>query len=340
MLWWELEVRDASSSWRSLRRRRATAAPMDAHGRVDSARRSTFQNALEQSEQQFRAAAGIGYESRALNLFYGLSQAGRAIAAITPELTGEDWKLKGHGIQADPDRASGSWETLISRPDQRRGASFTTLSAVLKSAATESVPLGELWPLIPESTIFGPPIESITYPALLVEQQQTMNIKAAGRATLTVTVPETLSAVAVERRPSLHEWLARYPDLKGWTPAGEGTGLQQAWPPRHGQLTLYRDMKPGEDSSPAGLSARFVRYRGHDMVFPRLRDEQGARHPLMIWWAVLHGLSMLTRYAPDQWEQAIDVDSESMATRLENLMDVALDAVPDLVDEVIAAWRR
>lgn len=41
--------------------------------------------ALEQSEQLLRGAADLGFASRPLNLFYGLSQAGRAIsAAWTP----------------------------------------------------------------------------------------------------------------------------------------------------------------------------------------------------------------------------------------------------------------
>jgi hypothetical protein len=41
-------------------------------------RRLIFAAALEQAEQQFLAAAAIGVQSRPLNLFYGLSQAGRA----------------------------------------------------------------------------------------------------------------------------------------------------------------------------------------------------------------------------------------------------------------------
>jgi hypothetical protein len=42
-------------------------------------RRTCF--ALEQAEQMFRAAAGVGPATRPLLVFYGLSQAGRAIAA-------------------------------------------------------------------------------------------------------------------------------------------------------------------------------------------------------------------------------------------------------------------
>ena len=63
-------------------------------------RRLLFSAALEQSEQQFLAARAVGVQSRPLNLLYGLSQAGRAVAAaLTPEA--DDYQLKGHGISVE-----------------------------------------------------------------------------------------------------------------------------------------------------------------------------------------------------------------------------------------------
>lgn len=46
-------------------------------------------------------------------------------------------------------------------------------------------------------------------------------------------------------------------------------------------------------------------------------------------------LSMLTRYQPAQWTALIDVNRSERATALEFVLDVALAAVPDLVDEAI-----
>jgi nitroreductase len=43
------------------------------------ARRTTFQSALEQCEQFLDAASATGYATRPVQLFYALSQAGRAI---------------------------------------------------------------------------------------------------------------------------------------------------------------------------------------------------------------------------------------------------------------------
>ena len=49
----------------------------------------------------FRAAATVGVATRPLQVFYGLSQAGRAIAAAASGLTGDEWELAGHGIRCD-----------------------------------------------------------------------------------------------------------------------------------------------------------------------------------------------------------------------------------------------
>ena len=47
----------------------------------------------------FRAAAVVDSATRPLQVFYGLSQAGRAIAAAALSLKGQDWRLESHGIK-------------------------------------------------------------------------------------------------------------------------------------------------------------------------------------------------------------------------------------------------
>jgi hypothetical protein len=58
------------------------------------ARRTTFQSALEQCEQFHAAAHGAGYATRPVQLFYALSQAGRAIVAASPRLGNQAWESK------------------------------------------------------------------------------------------------------------------------------------------------------------------------------------------------------------------------------------------------------
>jgi hypothetical protein len=48
----------------------------------------------------FMAAAAVGPATQPLLLFYGLSQAGRAIAAAARAATGDTWRLIGHGVKA------------------------------------------------------------------------------------------------------------------------------------------------------------------------------------------------------------------------------------------------
>jgi hypothetical protein len=149
-------VRLASESWSSLRRRRASP-PVPA--RSAEVRGETFRNALEQAEQQCSALRPptVDYDSRALNLYYGVSQAGRAVAAAATGLGHDEWTLQGHGLKAPNLAAVGAdVSTLIVKPDKKACVSFTRLSRVLRSPPPESITFRELWPLMYETTLQAP----------------------------------------------------------------------------------------------------------------------------------------------------------------------------------------
>lgn len=128
--YYDLSLRSNAEVWRSIRGRRAD--PPVPPG--SDQRRATFQSALQQAEQQFRAAALIDFDSRALNLYYGLSQAGRAIAATSSALPDDAWRLKHHGLSVDqldsigPDIAAVTVKT-VGKDD----TSFRRLSSVFAS---------------------------------------------------------------------------------------------------------------------------------------------------------------------------------------------------------------
>ncbi|MDN3360123.1 hypothetical protein [Actinomadura sp. DC4] len=88
--------------WWQIRATRS-APPAAAAARRD--RRRTYLAALEQAEQLMRAADSVRPASSPLLLFYGLSQAGRAIAAAASDLTADAWRLDGHGIRISPPTA-------------------------------------------------------------------------------------------------------------------------------------------------------------------------------------------------------------------------------------------
>lgn len=83
------------AAWERLRGTRWSPPPAAA---ASPERRKTYVFALEQAEQMFRAASTVGVATRPLLAFYGLSQAGRAVAAVATSATGDDWVLEGHGI--------------------------------------------------------------------------------------------------------------------------------------------------------------------------------------------------------------------------------------------------
>jgi YaaC-like Protein len=58
---------------------------------------------------------------------------------------------------------------------------------------------------------------------------------------------------------------------------------------------------------------------------------------LLTWWALLFGLSMLARYEPAGWAKVLDVESSELAVPLGQLLETALERVPELVIEALSA---
>lgn len=50
---------------------------------------------------------------------------------------------------------------------------------------------------------------------------------------------------------------------------------------------------------------------------------------------MLYSLSMLARYSPSDWMEALDIQTSPIASILEHVMDSALDSVPDLISEAL-----
>lgn len=331
--YYDLGRRGARESWRALRRRRA-AQPIP--GR-DGARAETFRSSLEQAEQQFLAAAAVGYDSRALNLFYGLSQAERAIAAAA---AGEDWKLAGHGIQAKGLGGGSDVLGLALKPGPLgdRG-NFTRLSSLLGSDVPERLTLGETWPLLFE-TVLHERAQSAT-PAPLSVTIDGETVPSDGRTAVGAQIGVESAWSSPGRRwwdtdpMAVSEFLDRYPQLDGWE-RELPDGSPVAWPPQPpGNQLRLRWTGDEFDGGMSGLRDRLTLYRRERVAYPVLAGRDAVMHPLMAWHAVLFGLSMLTRYEPARWTRTIDVDHNPRATVVEYVLDLALDAVPDLIDEAL-----
>jgi hypothetical protein len=116
-----------------------------------------LRGALEQSQQLFAAAASVDYASRPILVFYGLSHAGRAIAACSKKAGNNGWRLAGHGIDV-PDLGQRPQLPDLAVADNGMG-SFTQLAPLLHSGSLPTrASLGQIWLTIPE--LAGTPLGS------------------------------------------------------------------------------------------------------------------------------------------------------------------------------------
>jgi hypothetical protein len=320
-------------------------------GRASSgARRKTYATALEQAGQMFKAAASVGPATRPLQVFYGLSQAGRAIAAAAWSLKGEDWRLEAHGIKATGfDRAFPDIEIRTDPPDSQ--GSFTRVSQVLASPVWQLAPvrLEDVWDLLPVNLDY-PLTERERLTPLEVSEH---HVGQHDHPLLSVPVSDIPDRVIdVGTREALAEFMASYPDLDqhesyvttraltlgpgalpDFTRYAEGGGaLQVNWLMPQGSAT--------EAERREHLRAMTHGHGGLRFFFPVIAPMARELHPLMAWWAVLYTLSMLARYEPARWAAHINVDSSPHAVPIERLLELAIVQVPVLIRDAVAEVAR
>jgi len=311
---------------------RATRAQPPGRAR-DDARRRTYGAALAQFDELLAAGRSSGPASRPVTLFYALSQAGRALAAAHAE---HRWRLYGHGLEAPTLDNDDLLSIEVRRPRQRKHEnepperidSFAGVAdATGSQLATGPMALGHLWAALPNA---APPPDDARWPrALLVvaDEPGTHRLFPWDRASATVVGFADLTAVGVR------EQLRHYPAASTvhieqpqsiplvTAPTSAGHGARLYWPTPspdlHGQRRALDAVAPID----ALGGARWLR--------PSVRG--AALSDLMLWWALLFGLSMLARYEPDGWTAALDYDNSPLAVPLTALLDTAAQAVPALV---------
>ena len=72
-------------------------------------------------------------------------------------------------------------------------------------------------------------------------------------------------------------------------------------------------------------------------LIPLLPGESQLLSPLMSWWVLLYGLSMVARYHPALWADALTVDESTRAVPLESLLEQAVEVLPELVYQPMCA---
>lgn len=322
--------------WREIRALRS--GPPGRAGRGD--RKRVFGSALEQAEQLFTAAGSAGYASRPILLFYGLSQAGRAIAAASTAADNNSYKLSGHGIKAlDLDQRP-PLPALTVKDDG--AGSFTHLAQLLGSVSLpDGAPLGQLWAAIPDLPTM--PLDTGSRQYLPVLQFQPVEGSSddhgwvvgwrerpggyGGYGVVGGKISEKEKQAILRSYPTLAENHRRKgrPPLPGKAPFGSIVWFEPEV--EDGSVAWFLSLRTGQP------------YRDDDdwWVFPSFDDSGKALHPLLIWWALLFALSMLARYEPASWTSHLDVDVSPNAVPLEAALDEALGTCPALILRAIRA---
>jgi hypothetical protein len=307
--------------------------------------------ALEQAEQMFRAAVSVGPATRPLLVFYGLNQAGRAIAAAASKIAADEgWQLQGHGIHSVQRSLCGPLaEVGVYTDSAGSKASFVKLSELLDSPLWDKslgVTLATLWDNLPENRLS--PLnnggESRRVP-LFVEHRD-MFVEPHPMVSVPVVYFPPWVVTSPQSRTSLANYLASFPEAQNYHSAIQVRGelAFESHVDGWGELVINW-MLPGGQSGSIDerldfLAAMTRSYNGSLYFFPALGASGRSLHPLMAWWAVLHTLSMLARYQPAEWAEHINVDNSRHAVPLESILKRAIDIVPRLIAETIDQVSR
>lgn len=325
---------DPEGAWEKLRASRANP-PGKAGG---GARRKTYAAALEQAEQMFRAAAVVGPATRPLQVFYGLSQAGRAIAAAAVHFKGEDWRLDGHGIRASGFGKPFADIEIRTDPATSRG-SFVRLSQLFESPVwgKEPVRLEEVWDMLPVNLEY-PLTDRNRYPALYTDSS---SIHGDPHPLLHVPVCDIPDWVIDDgTRETVTSFFAKYPGLARHHEYVRQTYRPDAPPDftryEHGggELRVSWLMPQGDALVEERREHLHGLTRSHGLsrwFLPAIPPTSREPHLLMVWWSVVYTLSMLARYEPASWAGLISVDGNRHAVPIEGLLKRAIAFIPGLI---------
>ena len=113
----------------------------------DSDRKKTFRSALRQAEEFAEAAEVVTYATKPIQLFYALSQAGRALAAARSP---HPWTLRGHGLECRSEGAN-ILRATVDPDSSTQAAAFQVVTAAARSPVfAGKAQIGALWSANPD----------------------------------------------------------------------------------------------------------------------------------------------------------------------------------------------
>jgi hypothetical protein len=307
------EGANSAEAWRNIRALRSNPP---ASTPMNDSRKKLFNSSLEQAQQQFEAASRVGFESRALNLYYGLSLAGRAISASkTPKGANRSPEVNGHGLHI-PDLQSAKAPGLFQIQVKAQGGdntSYGRLASLLQSdPLTSPVSLNSIWHMLPDLCL-DYPLGTFAEPRWTHKPYKNAEENCF---TFQATEQEILDNELILRN--------LYPDLveSKLIKFGEGSHSVNDEGSRTDEALFSYDGR-----SPVRP------YLSGTVLMPAVNQEQNSKalEPILAWWVLLYSLSMITRYQPVVWTEMIDVNRSALAVPIETALSKALDSVPSLI---------
>ncbi|WP_030740403.1 hypothetical protein [Streptomyces sp. NRRL S-31] len=312
------------------------------HLKDSASRRRTFSAALHQFEEQMKAAEVVSPATRPINLYYGLVQAGLAMTAAHAAGT---WTFDKHGLKI-PDMKSGIPDITV-RPEGA-GAFQAVSDATGSPHPTDAVSLGAVWNSLPdlaevplEGTDSAPAIDLLAsrYPAAKTSDDWPNSAAStpAEFVCATIWVNEQLPSQP-DRKPWFEDLITKYDGLSGaqlWD--AEGDAFEEVRPGRFSVELCWPAPKSGMREADIeeffDIRAPVHRFNDDRYLRPALEPTKAPPTPLMSWWLLLYSFSMLARYQPRKWTDALDIDKSPDAAALEYALDTALEVIPHLVLE-------
>lgn len=317
-----------AESWRTIRTVRSDP-PVQIAKMLRGSRRTVFQTALEQAQQQFAAASLVGYESRPLNLFYGLSQAGRALAAASEHLYDRNldprcsrWESTSHGLEFAPegDLAAFWSQSVAIKPSEGDTFSRTSIAVESPFEDVNRPRLGALVAQLPEFTVEWP---QFSWPQSVVAHVE-------GAPDWRIRLP------LIDQDDQKGGWSqlqSIYPALRGLTFDGNARAFFD------GERQMFRVPVSADRVEALGMAAYLQGaspHLGDRYLIPAVGGSSQALRPLMTWWLLLFSFSMLARYHPKRWTEVLALDSSKVASQVEHLLDLAISVVPEMIARKLA----
>lgn len=333
---------DGTTAIRVGLRHRRTSLTDKTRLKDSASRRKTFAAALQQFEEQMSAAKVVSAATRPINLYYGLVQAGLAMTAAHAPGT---WTFNKHGLKIldmEP-----SIPNVSVRPDGE-GAFQAVSDATGSERTSDAISLGTLWNSIPELTeaplegmASTPAVDFIAdrYPSVQdnLDRWSGNPVPSVEYLRASVCVNEEMPT-PTDRKAWLATFLPKYPGLQSaelWGSEEEAFrkirsrrfSVDFCWP------APKQAMEEAEIDAFFDRRAPAYRFIADRFLRPSFEPTKAPPTPLMSWWLLLYSFSMLSRYQPRKWSEALDVDKSNSAAALEYALDIALEVVPHLVLE-------